>query len=84
MEQTFYNQMKGLSEYQYLNGVAFHALVQNEFDESTEELKFCTKLADASHKCLITDILSYSANFKDNKMNFLISSSWDGTVKVWK
>ena len=76
--------MNGLSEYQYLNGVAFHALVQNEFDESTEELKFCTKLADASHKCLITDILSYSANFKDNKMNFLISSSWDGTVKVWK
>ena len=76
--------MNGLSEYQYLNGVAFHALSQNEFDKSNEELRFCTKLADASHKSLISDLLSYSVNYKDNRMNFLISSSWDGTVKIWK
>ena len=78
--------MNGLSEYQYLNGVAFHALTQNEFEGNSEELKFCTKLADASHKSLITDLCSYSVNNEDNnnKMNFLISSSWDGTVKIWK
>ena len=76
--------MNGLSEYQYFNGIAFHALSQNEFDESNQELKFCTKLADASHKGIITDLLTYNINYKDNKMNFLISSSWDGTVKIWK
>ena len=77
--------MNGFSEYQYFNGVAFHALCQNEFDESNEELKFCTKLANASHKNIITDLLQYRiTNCKDSNMNVLISSSWDGTVKIWK
>jgi hypothetical protein len=73
--------MRGLSEYQYLNGVAFHALSQNEFGESSEELKFCTTLADASHKNIISDLLTINVN---NELNLLISSSWDGTVKIWK
>ena len=73
--------MKDLSEYQYLNGVAFHSLAQNEFDDSSEELKFCTKLADASHKNIITDLLS--VNVSEN-LNLLISCSWDGTIKIWK
>ena len=76
--------MNGLSQYQYFNGIAFHALSQNEFDESNQELKFCTKIADASHKGIITDLLTYNVSYKDNNMNFLISSSWDGTVKIWK
>ena len=77
--------MRGLSEYQYFNGVAFHALSQNEFDNNNEELRFCTKLSDASHKGIITDLLSYRLNNSNEKnMNLLISSSWDGTVKIWK
>ena len=76
--------MIGLSEYQYYNGVAFHALAQNEFDESCDELKFCTKLADSSHKSIITDLLPYKITSKDINMNLLISSSWDGTIKIWK
>ena len=76
--------MIGLSEYQYFNGVAFHALAQNEFDENCEELKFCTKLSDSSHKNIISDLLPYRITSKDNSMNLLISSSWDGTIKIWK
>ena len=76
--------MIGLSEYQYFNGVAFHALAQNEFDESCEELKFCTKLSDSSHKNIISDLLPHRITSKDSGMNLLISSSWDGTIKIWK
>ena len=73
--------MKYLSEYQYFNGVAFHSLTQNEFDENENELRFCTKLADASHKNIISDLLTINV---DDNLNLLISSSWDGTVKIWK
>jgi hypothetical protein len=76
--------MKGLSKCQYCNGICFHVMKQNEFDESEEELKFCTKLSDASHKSIITDLLPFKANNQNNKMNLLISSSWDGTIKIWK
>ena len=79
--------MNGLSEFQNFNGVAFHALSQNEFefDKNNEELRFCTKLADAAHKSIITDLLPYRLNnYDDKNMNLLISSSWDGTVKIWK
>ena len=75
------NNMNTLSEYQYFNGVAFHSLAQNEFDDSNDDLKFCKKLADAAHKNIISDILTF--NVEDN-LNLLISSSWDGTVKIWK
>ena len=77
-------QMKGLSECQYSNGIYFHAMKQNEFDPSEEKLKFCTKLSDASHKSIITDLLPFRASSQNNKMNLLISSSWDGTIKIWK
>ena len=73
--------MKELSEYQYFNGVAFHSLAQNEFDDSNDGLKFCKKMADAAHKNIISDLLTFNVN--DN-LNLLISSSWDGTVKIWK
>jgi len=74
--------MPGISDYQYFNGVAFQNLKQNEFDDGdgNEELSFCRKLADAAHKSIITDLLAYNINYS----NFLISSSWDGTVKIWK
>ena len=73
--------MIGLSDYQYCNGVAFHYLAQNEFDKNDDKLKFLTKLADASHKNIISDLLTINVN--DNS-NFLISSSWDGTIKIWR
>ena len=74
--------MPGISDYQYFNGVAFQNLKQNEFDDGdgNEELSFCRKLADAAHKSIITDLLAYNINYS----NFLISSSWDGTIKIWK
>jgi hypothetical protein len=73
--------ISGLSEYEYFNGIAFHSLIQNDFDESSDELKFCTRLADAAHKNIISDILTFNM---DEDLNLLISSSWDGTVKIWK
>jgi len=72
--------MPGISEYQYFNGVAFQKLKQDEFDDGNEKLSFCTKLADAAHKSIITDLLAYNIDHS----NFLISSSWDGTIKIWK
>ena len=73
--------MKSLSEYQYYNGLEFHAMIQNEFYHSNDQLEFWTKLADASHKSIISDLLTMNVN--DN-LNLLISSSWDGTIKIWK
>ena len=76
--------MKGLSICQYYNGICFHALKQNEFDESDEVLRYCTKLSDASHKSIISDLLPFRASNQNNKMNLLISSSWDGMIKIWE
>ena len=76
--------MKGLSKCQYCNGICFHAKKQNEFEESKESLEFCTKLSDASHNSIITDLLPFRAGNQNNRMNLLISSSWDGTIKIWK
>ena len=64
--------ISGLSEYEYFNGIAFHSLIQNDFDESSDELKFCTRLADAAHKNIISDILTFNM---DEDLNLLISSS---------
>jgi hypothetical protein len=74
------NKMPGISEYQYFNGVVFQKLKQDEFDDGNEKLSFCRKLADAAHKSIITDLLAYNINHS----NFLISSSWDGAIKIWK
>jgi hypothetical protein len=70
------------SEYQNYNGVNFHLGIQNEFDEGLEVLKYCTKVSDASHKNVITDLLTM--NVGNTNHNLLISSSWDGTIKLWK
>ena len=74
------------SEYQNYNGINFHPGPQNEFDESCDVLKFCSKVSDASHKNTITDMINVNL-FDHTNLNFnnlLISSSWDGTIKVWK
>ena len=73
--------MKSLSEYQYYNGLEFHTMMQNEFSNSNDQLQFWTKLADASHKNIISDLLTVNAS---DDLNLLISSSWDGTIKIWK
>jgi len=75
------------SEYQNYNGISFHSGHQNEFDESCDMLKFCSKVSDACHKNTITDLIN--VNLMDNSSNnvnhnLLISSSWDGTIKIWK
>ena len=74
------NKMPGIGEYQYFNGVSFQKFKQDEFEDGNEKLSFCRKLSDAAHKSIITDLLSYNINHS----NFLISSSWDGTIKIWK
>ena len=70
----------GFSEFQNFNGTLYHTSVQNEFDQENNELKYCTKISDASHKSVITDLLPMNLN----GVNLLLSSSWDGTVKFWK
>ena len=74
------NKMPGIGEYQYFNGVSFQKFKQDEFEDGYEKLSFCRKLSDAAHKSIITDLLGYNINHS----NFLISSSWDGTIKIWK
>jgi hypothetical protein len=75
--------MPGLSEFQNYNGVLYHTLIQREF-ESDSELKHCTKISDPSHNSIITDLLPLSINGSNGPTNILLSSSWDGTVKIWK
>ena len=70
----------GFSEFQNFNGTLYHSSVQNEFNQEDNELKYCTKISDPSHKSVITDLLSMNIN----GINMLLSSSWDGTVKLWK
>ncbi len=71
------------SEFQNKNGVGYHTAVQNEFvDNSGDFLQFCTSLSDASHKDFITDL--HVMNINKSEKTVLISSSWDGNMKVWK
>ena len=70
----------GFSEYQNFNGILYHSSVQNEFDQEDEGLKYCSKISDPSHQSVITDLLSMNVN----GVNLLLSSSWDGTIKLWK
>ena len=76
--------MPGLSEYHNYNGTLYHSLVQKEFDENESDLKYCTKISDPSHKSIITDLLPLSFNTNNESTNLLVSSSWDGTIKIWK
>ena len=70
----------GFSDFQNLNGIIYHSSVQKEFDQDDDSLKYCTKISDPSHKSVITDLLPMNLN----GMNLLVSSSWDGTIKLWK
>ena len=81
VNETKFN-MPGLSEFQNFNGTLYHSTIQDEFDEN--ELKHCTKISDPAHKSIISDLLPLSLNGFNGPVNILISSSWDGTVKIWK
>ena len=70
----------GFSDFQNLNGIIYHSSAQKEFDQDDDSIKYCTKISDASHKSVITDLLPMNLN----GVNLLVSSSWDGTIKIWK
>ena len=70
----------GFSDYFLFNGLSYHNNVQNEFDESEEILKYCKRISDCSHKGVISDGLVMEC-FNEN---LLITSGWDGMIKVWK
>jgi hypothetical protein len=73
------------SEYQNFNGLSFHLTVQPDFDSNEEVLKYSTKISDCSHKGIITDLNMLSIqNSQTGIQNLLLSSSWDGTIKIWK
>ena len=76
--------MSGLSEFQNFNGILYHSSIQNEFDENDNDLKYCTKISDPSHKSIISDLLPLSLSGNYEPINLLVSSSWDGTIKLWK
>ena len=75
--------LPGLSEYQNYNGITYHSVIQNEFEQNSD-LKFCTKISECAHKGVISDLLCYNLNANDIQSNILVSSSWDGTIKIWK
>ena len=70
----------GFSDYFLFNGLSYHNNVQNEFDESEEILKYCKRISDCSHKGVISDGLVMEC-FNEN---LLITTGWDGMIKVWK
>ena len=76
--------MPGLSEFQNFNGILYHSNIQKEFEENDNKLKHCTKISDPSHTSIISDLLPLSLNGVNGPVNILVSSSWDGTVKIWK
>ena len=80
----------GFSEYQLFNGITCHTSIQNEFKEELNvTLNYCTRISDSSHKNVISDIIPMALKYDiddglEKYSNLLISSSWDGTVKIWK
>ena len=72
--------IQGFSEYQNSNGINYYS--------STKGFKsgFRTKNLDVSHKSVITDLICVNLDEEKNgnPYNYLVSSSWDGTIKVWK
>jgi len=76
--------MSGLSEFQNFNGILYHSSIQKEFDKNDNDLKYCTKISDPSHKSIISDLLPLSLSGNYEPVNLLVSSSWDGTIKLWK
>ena len=77
--------MPGFSPYLNYNGVSLHYIPQNEFEGDISNLKFCSRIADSSHKSIITDLLPLSIEGGGKEpTNILASSSWDGKIKIWK
>ena len=76
--------MPGFSPFLNYNGVSLHYIPQNEFDNGIPNLKFCSRISDTSHKSVITDILPMCIEEKNPQLNILVSSSWDGKIKIWK
>jgi WD40 repeat protein len=68
------------AEYQNYNGISFNLGTHHEFEENLEILKYCVKVSDAAHRNVITDISSLNVS----GVQVLVSSSWDGTIKLWK
>ena len=83
-EQRQRTDMPGFSNYLNYNGVSLHYIPQNEFDSGINNLKFCSRISDPSHKSIITDILPMNIEEKNPQLNILVSSSWDGKIKIWK
>ena len=73
--------MPGFSSFLNYNGLSLHYIPQNEFDNGIPNYRYCSRISDSSHKSVITDILPMNI---EEKNNVLISSSWDGKIKVWK
>ena len=77
--------MPGFSPYLNYNGVSLHYIPQNEFEGDISNLKFCSRIADSSHKSIITDLLPLSIEGGSKEQsNVLASCSWDGKIKIWK
>ena len=74
-----------VSEYQNFNG---RFAIKNVDDDET---MMYLRQADAAHRNIITSILPMSFGMDGdgsgngmNKLNLLVSSSWDGSIKIWK
>ena len=74
------NKIPGFSEYQNYNGIHYYSAEKNI------KSGYSTRNLDVSHKSVITDLLTFNLDNDNTEKihNFLISSSWDGTIKVWK
>ena len=70
--------MPDFNQFLNQNGVF---LLQNDADDN--DIKFCSRIAYCSDKSIITIIIPMSLDEKSNT-NILVSSSWDGKIKIWK
>ena len=53
--------------------------------ETKSTIDSTSRIADAAHQNVITSILPLSVKNEENEVtNLLVSSSWDGSVKIWK
>ena len=67
--------MAGFSQFLNYNGVF---LLQNDVDDNN--IRFCSRIAYCSDKSIITIIIPMSLDEK----SILVSSSWNGKIKIWK
>ena len=82
-------EMPGFSPYLNYNGLSLHYNPQKEkeidYSDITKLKPYISRIADSSHKSIITDILPMSIISNNNSpLNILVSSSWDGKIKIWK